>query len=289
LNYSAVVEELEKMDFPLSYSWGVVRHLMSVKNSDDLRAAHKTLQPSVIEVQQKTGQSLPLFHALSNLMQYPANEIQLDSAQKRIVSNSLLSMKYSGVDLEPETKEKFNKLQLELADLSTKFSNNILDSTKKFQLKLTNPDDVKGLPDSVLGLLAQNAKTHGAADATAEDGPWLVTLDFPSYFPCMQHLQSREIREKVYRAYVTRASEAEHDNSQIIQRILQIKLEMAKILGYQSHAEKSLKRKMASQVDAVNNLISMLREKSYPAAQKELEQLQAFANANGLEGKLALW
>jgi oligopeptidase A len=287
--YSAVVEDLEKLQFPLSFSWGVVNHLMSVKNSEELRKAHDSLQPQVVEAQQKTGQSLPLFHALSNLINYPPSEITLDSAQKRIISSSLLEMKFSGVDLEPEKKERFNKLQLELAELSTKFSNNVLDSTKQFKLKITNKEEIAGLPDSVVALLAQNAKNNGDADASPEKGPWLITLDFPSYFPCMQHLKKRKLRESLYRAYVTRASAKETDNTPIIQRILQIKKEMAEILGYPSHAEKSLTKKMATNVENVQNLIAMLREKSFPVAQQELAQLQKFAHENDFQGKLQLW
>jgi oligopeptidase A len=271
----------------LSYSWGVVEHLMSVKNSPELRKAHEELQPSVIEIQQKLGQSLPVFQALESVL---SKEKSLDKTQQRIIESNLLSMKFSGVNLTPlEKKEHFNKLQLELADLSTKFSNNILDSTKQFQLKINEPTDVRGLPHSTLSLLSENAKNNGEPNSTPEKGPWLITLDFPSYFPCMQHLKNREIREKLYRSYMTRASDGNYDNTPIIQRILQLKLEMANILGYTNYADRSLAKKMAGNVSNVNNLIDMLREKSYPAAKKELNELQKFANENGFDGKLQLW
>lgn len=285
VDYSSVIEKLEKIQFPLSYSWGVVEHLMGVKNSEDLRKAHETLQPSVIETQQLTGQSLPLFRALNQLLSHE----KLDETQQRIINSSILSMKFSGVDLPADQKENFNKLQLELAELSTKFSNNVLDSTKQYKLKLTNKDDIKGLPSSVVASLSQNAKNNGEKDSTPENGPWLITLDFPSYYPCMQHLQSSTIREQLYRAYVTRASDSQYNNEPIIQRILQIRLELSKILGYNNHAEKSLKKKMASKIEAVKELTDMLREKSYPAAQRELQELQEFANKNGYQGKLQLW
>jgi oligopeptidase A len=286
--YSSTIEELEKIQAPLSYSWGVISHLKSVKDSPELRKVHEELQPEVIEIQQKLGQSLPVFQALEMVLQ--KEKKTLDYTQQRIIENQLLDMKFSGVNLQPfEKKEHFNQLQLELANLSTKFSNNILDSTKQFQLKIDKPTEIRGLPQSILSLLSENAKNNNEPHSTPEKGPWVITLDFPSYFPCMQHLKHRDIREKLYRAYMTRASNGEYDNAPIIQRILQIKLEMAQILGYSNYADRSLAKKMASNVKNVNNLIDMLREKSFPAAKKELEELQQFANDNGFDGKLQLW
>lgn len=262
---------------------------MGVKNSDELRKAHESLQPAVIETYQTLGQSVPLFNALSDLKHKISSWKSLDEAQQRIINSNILQMKSSGVDLDPVKKEKFNKLQLENAELSTKFSNNVLDSTKKFKLLLASASEIEGLPNSAKGLAAQTAVAQGHKDATAENGPWVVTLDGPSYIPCMQHLRNREIREKLYRAFVTRASEGEHDNAPIISKILQNKVEMAKLLGYNCHAEKSLASKMAHDVDAVMNLIHMLREKSLPAAQKDLQQLQEYAKSQGFTDTLKLW
>jgi oligopeptidase A len=250
-DYSRVIEGLEKIQFPLSYSWGVVGHLMGVKNSEELRKAHDEIQPSVVEVQQKLGQSQPVFQALKHLKTDPTIWKTLDEGQQRIVTSALRQMEFSGVGLAPEQREKFNKLQLEAAELSTKFSNNVLDSTKAFKLRVTDFKDVEGLPQSALELAAQRAKADGDADATAEKGPWVITLDMPSYLPAMQHIRSPEVREKLYRAYVTRASTGDQDNAPIIKRILEIKNEISKMLGFKSIAEKSLAAKMAPSVDAV--------------------------------------
>jgi oligopeptidase A len=192
--------------------------------------------------------------------------------------------------LPSEQRDQFNKLQLEAADLSTKFSNNILDSTKSFQLRLTDKSQVLGLPASALGLASQKAVSLGDKESTPEDGPWVLTLDMPSYLPAMQHLKDSSLREALYRAFVTRASTGSSDNSQNMRRILQIKLEMARLLGYKSYAELSLSSKMAPNVDSVLNLIEMLLSKSMPAAQKDLADLEAFAKSQGYSGdKLALW
>ncbi len=287
--YPEVVESMEKMQAPLSYSWGVVGHLMGVKNSDDLRKAHDAIQPAVIEINQQIGQSQAVFKALSALKSTQAEWSNLDESQQRIVSAAIKGMEASGVGLQAAEREKFNKLQQELAELSTKFSNNVLDSTKLFKLTISDKAQVEGLPDSAKALASQQAVAAGDATSTPENGPWLLTLDMPSYLPSMQHLKCRELREKLYKAYVTRASSGEHDNAPLIKRILQIKGELARTLGYQSFAEKSLSTKMAPSVEAVLDLTRMLREKSLPAAQKDLHDMRVFAESQGFKGDLALW
>eukprot|EP00596_Hydrurales_sp_CCMP1899_P005259 CAMPEP_0119039880 /NCGR_PEP_ID=MMETSP1177-20130426/9621_1 /TAXON_ID=2985 /ORGANISM="Ochromonas sp, Strain CCMP1899" /LENGTH=694 /DNA_ID=CAMNT_0007004339 /DNA_START=199 /DNA_END=2283 /DNA_ORIENTATION=- len=288
-DYSLAVEDLEKIQAPLAYSWGVVGHLMGVKNSDDLRKAHDEAQPSVIEVFQTFGQSQPLFKALSSLKSDQAVWASLEESQQRIVTSSIRQMESSGVGLKEADREIFNKLQLEQAELSTKFSNNVLDSTKAFKLKVTNKGDVEGLPASALEFAAQQAVAGGDAAATVETGPWVFSLDMPSYLPAMQHLQSRTVRETLYKAFVTRASSEERDNAPLIKRILQIKNEMAKMLGYSSFAEKSLASKMAPSVESVLELTDMLRSKAYPAAQVEMKELEAFAKGRGFQRKIELW
>ncbi|CAN0358809.1 unnamed protein product, partial [Ectocarpus sp. 6 AP-2014] len=136
----------------------------------------------------------------------------------------------------------------------------------------------------------------GEEGATPEEGPWRLTLDMPSYLPCMQHLKNREVREKVYRAFTTRASSVSVgedgkslDNEPHIARVLELKKTMANLLGYGSYAEVSLASKMADSVEAVDDLTAMLREKSYPAAERELEELRAYAKDKGNDEELTLW
>eukprot|EP00903_Cladosiphon_okamuranus_P008310 g7994.t1 len=294
-SFAGVVERMERLRAPLEYAWGVMSHLTGVKNSDPLRDAHQELQPKVVTIFQKIGQSKEVYDALK-FLQVPACQRLMTEAQIRIVDASVKQMELGGVGLVGEAKEEFNKIQLELADLSTKFSNNVLDATKAFSLTMTDKSDVEGLPASALGLAAQSAKAAGEENATAEAGPWRLTLDMPSYLPCMQHLKNREVREKLYRAFTTRASSTSVgeggkslDNEPHIARILELKKTMAGLLGYDSYAEVSLASKMAGSVKAVDDLSGMLREKSYPAAERELEELKAYAKENGHEGDLALW
>jgi oligopeptidase A len=188
------------------------------------------MQSAVVMANQEIGQSKVLYHALKQLKENPQSWETLDEAQRRIVDASINQMLRSGVGLSDEKREHFNKLQLEVSELSSKFSNNLLDSTKRFKKVVTSEQDIAGLPESARSLAAQKAVAEGHVGATASSGPWVLTLDPPCYLPCMQHLKSRELRETMYRAFVTRASADDVDNSKIIQRILQIRKEMAQML-----------------------------------------------------------
>lgn len=282
-SYSDVVEAMEQLEDPVEYTWGVVGHLMGVKNSDELRAVHGEMQGEVIKTTTKMSQSAAVFKALEIV----AKDSSLDAAQVRIVEASLKGMRLSGVALEGEDKETFNKNRIELSELSTTFSNQLLDATKAFSLTLTDKAEVEGLPPSALALAASRAVEDGKEGATPESGPWKLGLDMPSYLPSMKFLKSRAVREQLYRAMVTRAGE---ENSPLITRILQIKEEQAKILGFTTYAEVSLERKMAESVEAVDELTEMLLAKAMPAAKKELAGLTAFATERGFsESELALW
>lgn len=279
--WSGLVEPLTKLEERLNWSWGIVGHLMSVKNSPELREAYEKMQPEIVKFYNKLTQSKPLYKAFKQIKE-GAEWDKLESAQQRIVESSIRDFELSGVGLEGETRERFNEIQLELAELSTKFSNNVLDATKAFKLKLTDKQDVDGLPPSALGLMAQTAKAEGDEEATPEDGPWVVTLDYPSYVPFMKYATNRELREKLYKAFVSRASTGELDNRSNIDRILELRKEKANILGFANFAELSLARKMAPDVEAVQKLQDELRGASYDAAVEEFEELKAFAGQDDL-------
>ena len=280
--WSGLVEPLTAIDERLGWSWGIVGHLMGVKNSPELREAYEKMQPEVIKFYTNLAQSKPLYEAFKGIKE-GAEWDQLESAQKRIVESSIKDFELSGVGLEGETKERFNQIQLESGELSTKFSNNVLDATKAFKLKLTDKKDVDGLPPSALGLMAQTAKAEGNDDATPENGPWVVTLDYPSYVPYMKYATNRELREKLYKAFVSRAASGELDNRGNIDRILELRKEKANILGFANFAELSLAKKMATGVAAVQNLQEELRVASYDAAVQEFEELKAFAGQEELK------
>lgn len=278
--WSALVEPSDRLAERLTWSWGIVNHLMGVKNSPELREAHETVQPKVVQFSNRLNQSQPIYKAFKALREGDVWNT-LEPAQQRIVEAAIRDAELSGVGLDGEKRERFNEIQMELAEYSTKFSNNVLDATKAFSLTLTSKEDVDGLPPSWLSLAAQAARAAGEEQATAESGPWRITLDYPSYVPFMQHSTRRDLREKLYKAHISRASGGELDNQPLIERILELRKEKAQLLGFNSYAELSLASKMAPNVEAVEALLEELRHASYDAAVQDLEALKAFAASKG--------
>jgi oligopeptidase A len=287
-SWDGLVEPLTKIEERLTWSWSIVGHLMGVKNSPELREAYEKVQPEVVKFVSKLGQSKPIYEGFKAIKAKEWDN--LEPAQQRIVEAAIKDAELAGVGLEGEQKERFNAIQLELAELATKFSNNVLDATKAFKLKLTQKEEVDGLPPSALSLAAQGARTDGEENATPEDGPWLITLDFPSYVPFLKYATNRELREKLYKAFISRASSGDLNNNPAIDRILELRKEKAALLGFSSFAELSLAKKMAPNVEAVEKLSEELRQASYDAAVKDLEELKAFAGTDDLKHwDIAFW
>jgi oligopeptidase A len=289
-SWEAVVAPLERLNDRLSLAWGTVGHLMGVRNSDALRAAFEAVQPDVVTFSLRVGQSRPVYRALKQLRE-GASWTQLDGTQQRIIAALLRDAELSGVGLEGEKQERFNAVQADLAECATHFSNHVLDATKAFSLTLTSRDEVAGLPSSLLQLAAQAARQAGDEAATAEGGPWRITLDAPSYVPFMQHGRRRDLRERLYRAFVTRASSGEVDNTPLIVKILRLRREEASLLGFDSYASLSLASKMAPSVVAVEKMLEELRGASWPAAERDVDELRALAHAAAAPeaGELRPW
>ena len=280
--WDGLVTPLNEIEERLGWSWGIIGHLMGVKNSPQLREAYETVQPPLVTFANKLNQSKAIYEAFTKIQDSKTWD-KLESAQRRIVESAIKNAELSGVALEGKDKERFNEIQLELAELSTKFSNNVLDATKSFKLKLTTPEEVDGLPESLLSLAAQTAREEGEEKATPENGPWVITLDYPSFGPFLKFSTRRYLREKVYKAFIVRASGGDFDNNPLIDKILTLRKEQAQILGYKTYAEVSLTTKMASTVEAVEKLLEELRVVSYGAAKQELADLKAFAKADDLQ------
>jgi oligopeptidase A len=287
-SWEGLFEPMERMTEKLHYSWGVVGHLMGVQNSDDLRQAHEAVQPDVVRFSMALAQSRPIYDAARELCEGVEFEA-LDGAQQRVVTALLRDAELAGVGLDGAERERFNEIQLELAELATQFSNHVLDATKAFSLLLRDPVEVEGLPQSALELAAQSAREEGEADAQAASGPWRITLDYPSLLPVLEHGVHRGLREQLYRAHLRRASEGELDNAPLIERILALRAEEAALLRYASYAEMSLASKMAPDVATVERLLEQLRSASRGAAEDDLRELREFAGERGETAELAHW
>ena len=279
INWDTLVVPLTAITERLGWSWGIIGHLMGVKNSPELRNAYESVQPALVQFANQISQSQTIYNALKQLRE-GEQWTALETAQQRIVEAELRDAELSGVGLSGESKATFNNIQQALAELSTQFSNHVLDATKAFSLTLTQPEEVAGLPPSLLSLTAQAARDAGDAAATAESGPWRITLDMPSYIPFLRHSQRRDLRETLYRAFITRAANGDLDNAPLIERILSLRQQQAELLGFDTYAELSLARKMAPSVTAVEALMEELRLASYDAAQQELADIKAFAEAH---------
>ena len=197
VDYDQVLPEVEKMQHPLSYVWGVAGHLNGVKNGDALREAYESNQPKVVQAMTKFSQSKPLYDALVKIEKTwessPADTDEfVDQQKRRAVDQSLKAMKLGGVGLEGKEKERFNEIKMRLAALSTSFSNNVLDETKAFALNVDDPEKMSGVPASAKALWAQayvaNLKKDQAEgesadipEPDAEKGPWRITLDMVSH------------------------------------------------------------------------------------------------------------
>jgi oligopeptidase A len=285
LQWAEVMDPLQRLGERLRWSWGVVSHLHGVCNTPELREAHQRQQGRVVEFGSRAGQSR-VTHAALKALQDGATGAALDATQQRILEAELRDMDLRGVGLEGDEQEAFNAATQELAELASRYSNHVLDATNGWSLLLTEASEVAGLPPSLRDLLAQAAREAGdtrpdGSPATAEEGPWRMGLDLPRVFPFLQYSTRRDLREQVYRAQVSRASSGELDNRPLIERILTLRREQARRLGFANWAEVSLAAKMADSIDAVETLLEELRAAAYPVAVQELEELRACADRHG--------
>ncbi|KAJ3672313.1 hypothetical protein LUZ60_007034 [Juncus effusus] len=277
--WAKLVEPLERIEDRMSVVWLIISHLQSVKDTSELRSAVEEIQPEKVKFYLRLGQSKPIYKAFKTIRNSSTWET-LSEARKRIVEAKIKDAVLNGVGLEDEKREKFNEIEQELEKLSKKFSDNVLDATKAFEKLIIDKNEVGGLPATALGLAAQTAKSKGHENATPEDGPWIITLDAPSYMAVMQHAKNRSLREEIFRAYMSRASSGDLDNAGIIMQILKLRLEKAKLLGYNNYAEVSMASKMAS-VEKVEELLEKLRVASWDHHVKDIEDLKTFAKESG--------
>ncbi len=280
LCWDELINPLYKIEEKLRWSWGTISHLNGVSNSPELREAYSSLQPQIVEFSNRIGQSQVLYKALINIQE---RSQELDRAQQRIIEAELLSMKNKGVGLQGKQKEMFNTNSQRLAELSTSFSNNILDATKEWNLLLTKKEEIDGLPFRNLEAMAEAAKRSKVlkdkivGHPNPKEGPWLLGLDMPSYISFLTYANNRTLRETLYKAFVSRASKGKNNNEELIEEILLLRKQQSQLLGYTNWAELSLASKMAKNVTEVERLLEELRIAAMPVAIEEVNRLQSFA------------
>ena len=278
------VRPMEDANERLSRAWGPVGHLNAVMNSPELREAYNAILPKITQFYAELGQNLRLFEKFKTLRN-SAEFNGLSVARKKIIENELRDFRLGGAELPQVKKARYLQIQERQSELSSRFSDNLLDATNDFTLVVEQRGELGGLPEDVL----QTARE--AADAAGLAG-WLFTLKAPSYMPVMQFADNRELREKMYRAYATRGSEfgkAEWDNTPLMDEIIALRAEEATLLGFANYGELSLAAKMAETPQQVANFMRELAERARPFAEKDLAELREFARSSLSLDELHSW
>jgi oligopeptidase A len=276
--WTDVVEATEAATEALSRAWGIVGHLNAVADTPELRAAYGENLPRVTEFWSSVGQNLALFDKYKAIVASPAYA-GLSDERKKILQNSLRDFRLSGAELPEDQKPRFSELQEQQAALAKAFSDHVLDATNAYAYVAKTEAELAGLPADVVQAAREAAQAGGIEG-------WKFTLHFPSYFPVMQYATHRPMREAMYRAYVTRASElgstygggkAEWDNTANVAELLKLRQEEARMLGYRNFAEVSLVPKMADTPDEVATFLEDLAKRARPYAEKDWQELRQFA------------
>ena len=285
-SYANVVAKIEEADDRLGKMWSPVSHMNSVVSSDELRDAHDGCLPLLSEYGTWVGQHEGLYNAYIALKD-SEEFAELDEQRQKLITNTIRDFTLSGVALPTDQKKRFAEIQARLSELSSTFSNNVMDATMGWSKHVTDEGELSGLPESALAAAAQAAHQKDLQG-------WLFTLDIPSYLPVMMYADNAALREEMYRAYTTRASEqgpnaGKWDNTGIIQETLALRTEIAKMLDFSSYAERSIATKMAQSTDQVVGFLEDLAAKSRPQAQQELEEVKAFAETRFNVTELNAW
>lgn len=275
-----VVAPVEESDDLLSKVWSVVSHLNSVNNTPDLRAVHDECLPILSEFSTWAGQYKPYFEVLKKIESSDAFSL-LSKPQQKAIKNSIRDFKLSGIDLNEADQKTYAQIESKLSELTSRFSNNVLDATHGYTLHVTELEKLKGLPEGALKLAkneAENRKLDG----------YVFTLEMPSYLPFLTYCENRELRHEIYVAYNTRSSEigpnaGKWDNAPIMEEILKLRHELAKLLGFKSYAHLSLATKMADAPETVVEFLKDLAHKSHKQGLKEVEDLRQYAKSQGLD------
>ncbi|MEW6678677.1 MAG: M3 family metallopeptidase [Pseudomonadota bacterium] len=266
------VQPMEDANERLSRAWGQVSHLHSVLDSPELREVYNENLPKITQFYAELGQHEGLFRQFKALAASP-EAAHLTLARKKILDNELRDFRLGGAELPEADKPRFMAIQEELAKLSAKFEENLLDATKAWSKFIEDEAELAGLPEDAKAMFAEMAQADGKTG-------WKLNLQAPSFLPVMQFCNHRALREEMYRAYVTRASEfgpAELDNTPLIARILELRSEAAKLLGFDTYAQVSLEPKMAQSPEEVLDFLENLAARAKPYGEKDMAELREFA------------
>lgn len=280
------VVPLDESGEKLSRAWSPISHLNAVKNSPALREAYQAALPLLSEYSTWVGQHKGLYQGYLALKNSPEFN-QLSKAQKKAIENSLRDFELSGIGLTPEKQQRYGEIVARLSELSSQFSNNVLDATMGWEKIIQDEAELAGLPESALAAAKQAAQAKGLEG-------YRFTLEFPSYLPVITYCENRALREEMYRAFVTRASDegpnaGKWDNSEIMEEILSLRVELAQLLGFEHYTERSLATKMAENPQQVLDFLNNLADRAKGQGEKELAELKAYCQREFGIAELAPW
>jgi oligopeptidase A len=282
--WDSLVAPLEDAGERLGRAWGQVGHLNAVMNSPELREVYNANLPKITQYYTELGQNQALYEKYK-VLAASSEFSRLTRAQRKIIENELRDFRLGGAELPPAAKARFLAIRERLSQISSRFSDNLLDATNAFVHYATAEGELDGIPED-----ARQAARE-AAQAEGKSG-WKFTLHAPSYLPVMQYADNRALRELMYRAYVTRASEfgdPQHDNTALIAEIVRLRRELARLLGYADYASYSLEPKMADSPREVLEFLNRLTDSAKPFARRDLEELTSYAREELRLPRLEAW
>ncbi|TDM52677.1 oligopeptidase A [Aliivibrio fischeri] len=285
-SWESIIVPLAETDDRLSRIWSPVSHLNSVKNSEAWREAYEACLPELSEYGTWVGQHKGLYEAYKSIKESEAFT-SLSQAQQKTIIDELRDFDLSGIGLPADQQKRYGEISKRSSELSSNFSNNVLDATMGWSKHITDEKELSGLPESAM------AAAKAAAEAKELDG-WLLTLEMPSYLPVMTYCDNKLLRKEIYEAFVTRASDrgpnaGKWDNSAIMEEELQLRHEIARLLGFGSYSDKSLATKMAESPTQVLGFLNDLATKAKPQGEREVEELKAFVKEEFGIDELDLW
>jgi len=281
-----LIDPLEALSEQLDRAWSPISHMNAVVNSDALREAYNACLPKLSNFATEMGQNEALFRAYQHIAESSEYK-KLDTARKKVIDNALRDFRLSGVDLSPTDKARYKEIMQALSTLSSTYADNLLDATNAWKKHITNSEGLAGLPKSAIAMAKQTAEREKL------DG-WLFNLESPSYLAVMTYADDRALRKETYTAYVTRASDQgphadKWNNSSVMEEILALRHESAQIVGFENYSAYSLATKMADDNAQVISFLNELAEKSFKAAQKDNDEVRAYAEENHAFKAMSAW
>jgi oligopeptidase A len=283
-SWDAFMQPLTDAGERLGRAWGIVGHMHSVMDVPEWREAYNALLPEITGYYAELGQNEAIFAKVRQLRESPEYHT-LSATRRRIIDNDLRDFRLSGAELPEDKKPRFKEIQEEMSAIAAKFSENLLDATNAHGEWVSEEAGLAGLPPDVV------TAARNAAERDGQPG-WKFTLHAPSYIPVMQYAEDRSLRERMYRAYATRASEfgkPEWDNGPLIKRLLELRAEEAALLGYDNYAQVSLVPKMAESTTQVAAFLHELAAKAKPFAERDVAELREFARTSLGMDRLESW